>query len=238
WSGPMRTLPSGEAATQMTNPITTVTVTTYTQPTWAPTQPTMVSIVLAALSGAKIAHREKARIINEEIIRTCQLTLGPLRSAIVGPSWSISALVLGGRLSSRTTSILLRWLPPSFSLFTVGLERSCPGRLLSCDSAMHTHSFSMFDYLSFSRMRENHAPPTEDEAVKHRPADVDMLPLLVINAQRLITCLLNSIECINLLKTWMRGVYDRCGWSKIRARDVRTITACRFVVVHFRRVRR
>src|SRR5699024_11555272 len=78
----MRTLPSGEAATQMTNPITTVTVTTYTQPTLAPTQPTMVSIVLAALSGAKIAHREKARIINEEIIRTCQLTLGPLRSAI------------------------------------------------------------------------------------------------------------------------------------------------------------
>src|SRR5699024_2122438 len=73
----MRTLPSGEAATQMTNPITTVTVTTYTQPTLAPTQPTMVSIVPAALSGAKIAHREKARIINEEIIRTCQLTLPP-----------------------------------------------------------------------------------------------------------------------------------------------------------------
>src|SRR5699024_10231104 len=146
WSGPMRTLPSGEAATQMTNPITTVTVTTYTQPTLAPTQPTVVSIVPAALSGAKIAHREKARIINEEIIRTCQLTLGPLRSAIVGPSLSISALVLGGRLSSRTTSILLRWLPPSFSLFTVGLERSCPGRLLSCDPAMHTHSLSMFDY--------------------------------------------------------------------------------------------
>src|SRR5699024_170560 len=185
WSGPMRTLPSGEAATQMTNPITTVTVTTYTQPTLAPTQPTMVSIVLAALSGAKIAHREKARIINEEIIRTCQLTLGPLRSAIVGPSWSISALVLGGRLSSRTTSILLRWLPPSFSLFTVGLERSCPGRLLSCDSAMHTHSFSMFDYLSFSRMRENHTPPSEDEGVKHRHANVDMLTLLVINGQRL-----------------------------------------------------
>src|SRR5699024_4097034 len=93
-----------------------------------------------------------------EIIRTCQLTLGPLRSEIVGPSLSISALVLGGRLSSRTTSILLRWLPPSFSLFTVGLERSCPGRLLSCDSAMHTHSFHVRLFKFLSHARKSHSP--------------------------------------------------------------------------------
>src|SRR5699024_12589551 len=91
----------------------------------------MVFIVLAALSGAKIAQMEKARMISEEVTRTCQLTLEPLRSASVGPSLSISALVLGGRLSSRSTSTLLRWLPPSFSLFTCGLERSCSGRLRS-----------------------------------------------------------------------------------------------------------
>src|SRR5699024_9102691 len=106
----------------------------------------MVCIVLEALSGAKIAHREKARMISEEVISTCQLTFGPLRSVRLGPSLSNSALVLGGRLFSRSTSTLLRWLPPNFSLSTVGFERSCSGMLLSCDSAMHTHSLSMFDY--------------------------------------------------------------------------------------------
>src|SRR5690625_2062196 len=74
----------------------------------------MVFIVPAALSGAKIAQIEKARMISEEVTRTCQLTLEPLRSAIVGPSLSIFALVLGGCLSSRSTPTLLRWLPPSF----------------------------------------------------------------------------------------------------------------------------
>src|SRR5699024_8584410 len=92
-------------------------------------------------------------------------------------------------------------------------------------------------YLSFSRMRENHTPPSEDEGVKHRHANVDRLTLLVINGQRLITCSLNSIDCINLLKSCMRGVYDRCGKLKILARDVSTTTACRFVVVYYRRVR-
>src|SRR5699024_7679334 len=74
----------------------------------------MVCIVLEALSGAKIAHREKARMISEEVISTCQLTFGPLRSVRLGPSLSNSALVLGGRLFSRSTSTLLRWLPPIF----------------------------------------------------------------------------------------------------------------------------
>src|SRR5699024_1517110 len=155
----MRTLPSGEAATQITNPITTVTVTTYTQPTLAPTQPTMVSIVPAALSGAKIAHREKARIINEEIIRTCQLTLGPLRSAIVGPSWSISALVLGWTLvfayHAHIAALASAELFPIHCRFGTFVSREAVVMRLS---HAYTLSFHVRLFKFLSHARKSHSP--------------------------------------------------------------------------------
>src|SRR5699024_2109643 len=127
----------------------------------------MVFIVPAALSGAKIAQMEKARMISEEVTRTCQLTLEPLRSASVGPSFSISALVLGGRLSSRSTPTLLRWLPPSFFpvhlwFGTFVLREAWVIRL----SHAYTLSFH-YSVLSFYYRCQNPTPPSIDEGVVH-----------------------------------------------------------------------